>query len=296
MSYTIDVKESLCNKKNSNLCCKKAELYGFLLFAGVFNRNIISFKSENEFIIKRYEEIFHHLDFSDYKKTEKQTKKHIYLIQIDADFTSSLISKIGDVNVGPPMRIDYSAFEDDCCSQAFLRGVFLGGGFISSPEKTYHLEIRTGHQMLADDLIRFGEEYDIHFKSIMRKGIRVLYLKSSDGIRDFLAYIGASSSVFDFINAEFEKNLKNNVNRAVNCENANIEKSVAAAQKQIKVIKKLKAKNYMNVPPELIAVAEIRLANPDSNLEELGKKMNPPLSKSGVAHRMKKITELTRKR
>ncbi|MBQ6172640.1 MAG: DNA-binding protein WhiA [Clostridia bacterium] len=295
MSYTISVKESLC-KKNSNICCKKAELYGFLLFSGVFNRNTISFKSENEFIIKRYEDIFRHLHFTDFKKTERRTKKISYIIQIDPEFTSSLISKIGDVNVGPPLRIDYSAFEDDCCSQAFLRGVFLGGGFICSPEKSYHLEIRTGHQMLADDLIRFGEEYDIHFKSVMRKGIRVLYLKSSDSIRDFLAYIGASSSVFDFINAEFEKNLKNNVNRAVNCENANIEKSIAAAQKQIKTIKKLKNKNYMNVSPELIALAETRLANPDANLEELGKKLSPPLSKSGVAHRMKKLTELIRKR
>lgn len=295
MSYTISVKESLC-KKNSNICCKKAELYGFLLFSGVFNRNTISFKSENEFIIKRYEDIFRHLHFTDFKKTERRTKKISYIIQIDPEFTSSLISKIGDVNVGPPLRIDYSAFEDDCCSQAFLRGVFLGGGFICSPEKSYHLEIRTGHQMLADDLIRFGEEYDIHFKSVMRKGIRVLYLKSSDSIRDFLAYIGASSSVFDFINAEFEKNLKNNVNRAVNCENANIEKSIAAAQKQIKTIKKLKNKNYMNVAPELIALAEARLANPDANLEELGKKLSPPLSKSGVAHRMKKLTELIRKR
>ncbi len=295
MSYTISVKESLC-KKNSNICCKKAELYGFLLFSGVFNRNTISFKSENEFIIKRYEDIFRHLHFTDFKKTERRTKKISYIIQIDPEFTSSLISKIGDVNVGPPLRIDYSAFEDDCCSQAFLRGVFLGGGFICSPEKSYHLEIRTGHQMLADDLIRFGQEYDIHFKSVMRKGIRVLYLKSSDSIRDFLAYIGASSSVFDFINAEFEKNLKNNVNRAVNCENANIEKSIAAAQKQIKTIKKLKNKNYMNVSPELIALAETRLANPDANLEELGKKLSPPLSKSGVAHRMKKLTELIRKR
>lgn len=295
MSYTISVKESLC-KKNSNICCKKAELYGFLLFSGVFNRNTISFKSENEFIIKRYEDIFRHLHFTDFKKTERRTKKISYIIQIDPEFTSSLISKIGDVNVGPPLRIDYSAFEDDCCSQAFLRGVFLGGGFICSPEKSYHLEIRTGHQMLADDLIRFGEEYDILFKSVMRKGIRVLYLKSSDSIRDFLAYIGASSSVFDFINAEFEKNLKNNVNRAVNCENANIEKSIAAAQKQIKTIKKLKNKNYMNVSPELIALAETRLANPDANLEELGKKLSPPLSKSGVAHRMKKLTELIRKR
>ena len=177
-----------------------------------------------------------------------------------------------------------------------MRGVFLGGGFISSPEKSNHLDIRTGHQMLADDLIRFGEEYGIHFKSVLRKGIRILYLKSSDRIRDFLAFIGASSSVFDFINAEFEKNLKNNVNRAVNCENANIEKSIAASQKQIKAINRLKKKGYINVSSELVALAETRLSYPDDTFEELGKKLSPALSKSGVAHRMKKLIELTKKR
>ncbi len=295
MSYTVEVKESLC-RKNSNICCKKAELYGFLLFSGIFSHNLISFKSENDFIIKRYEDILRHLRFSDYIKTEKRNKNIIYNIEINSDNTDKLIAKIGDVSVNSPLRIDYSAFENDCCPAAFLRGVFLGGGFISSPEKSNHLEIRTGHQMLADDLIRFGEEYGIHFKSVLRKGIRILYLKSSDRIRDFLAFIGASTSVFDFINAEFEKNLKNNVNRAVNCENANIEKSIAASQKQIKAINRLKKKGYINVSSELVALAETRLSYPDDTFEELGKKLSPALSKSGVAHRMKKLIELTKKR
>jgi DNA-binding protein WhiA len=295
MSYTVKVKESLC-RKNTNLCCKKAELYGFLLFSGIFSGDRISFRSENECIIKRYEDFFRHLDFTDFKISEKQTKNINYYIDIYYPHTSDLITKIGDVSVGPPLRIDYSAFENDCCPSAFLRGVFIGGGFLCSPEKSYHLEIRTGHQMLADDLIRFAEEYDIHFKSVLRKGVRVLYLKNLDGIRDFLAYIGASSSVFDFINAEFEKSLKNNVNRAVNCENANIEKSISASQKQIKAINKLKKKEYLNVSSELVELAETRLAFPDLTLEELGKKMTPVLSKSGVAHRMKKLIDLTKKR
>lgn len=295
MSYTVEVKESLC-RKNSNICCKKAELYGFLLFSGVFSRSKITFRSENSFIIKRYEDIFRHLQFSNYIKNEKNNKITTYNVEIDAEHTDELISKIGDVSVNSPLRIDYSAFENECCPGAFLRGVFLGAGFINAPNKSYHLEIRTGHQMLADDLIRFGEEYGIHLKSVLRKGVRVLYLKSSDSIRDFLAFIGASSSVFDFINAEFEKNLKNNVNRAVNCENANIEKSIAASQKQIKAINRLKKKGYINVPQDLVSLAETRLAYPDDTLEELGKKMTPSLSKSGVAHRMKKLIELTKKR
>ena len=295
MSYTTTVKESLC-RKNSNICCKRAELYGFLLFSGVFSVNKILFKSEHDFIIKRYEDIFRHIGFSDYDKNERIKNTVVYSIIIDSDHTRDLIRKIGDVSAGPPLRIDYSAFENECCHQAFLRGVFIGAGFISAPEKSYNLEIRTPHQMLADDLIRFSEEFDINFKSIMRKGIRVLYIKNAESIRDFLAYIGASSSVFDFINVEFEKNLKNNVNRAVNCENANIEKAVLAAQKQIKAIKKLKNSNYLNVSPDLILLAETRLAHPEMTLEELGKQITPPLSKSGVAHRMKKLIDLTKKR
>lgn len=150
--------------------------------------------------------------------------------------------------------------------------------------------------MLADDLIRFAVEYDIHLKSVLRNGIRILYIKTSEQIKDFLAYIGASTSVFDFVNAELEKSLNNNVNRVVNCEQANIEKSVNAAQKQIKAITRLKKKGYINMSPELIALAEARLQHPEMTLEQLGKELTPELSKSGVAHRMKKITDLTKKK
>lgn len=292
MSYTSSVKEAL-SRKNSNICCKKSELYGYMLFSGTFTREKILLRSENPFIIKRYEDILRHLDFNEYESYDRGTKSHF--LQIKTGHIEELIKCIGDVSVGPPLRIDYSAFENDCCTQAFLRGVFMGGGFICSPEKSYHLEIRTGHQMLADDLIRFGAEYDIRFKSTLRNGIRILYIKNSDQIKDFLAYIGASASVFDFINAEFEKNLKNNVNRVVNCENANIEKTINAAQKQIKAIKRLMKRGVANVPPDLIQLAELRLNHPEMNLEELGKQLTPALSKSGVAHRMRKIIELTKK-
>ncbi len=295
MSYTTSVKEAL-SRKNANLCCKKAELYGFLLFSGTFTKDKISFRSENEFVIKRYEDIFRHLKFDGYEVHKKNNKTASQTVEIGPEHTEELIRCIGDVSVGPPLRIDYSAIENDCCPQAFLRGVFIGGGFICSPEKSYHLEIRTGHHMLADDLIRFGIEYDIHFKNTVRNGIRVLYIKNSDQIKDFLAYIGASTSVFDFINAEFEKSLKNKVNRVVNCENANIEKSINAAQKQIKAINRLKKKGYVNVPADLVEIAELRLQHPEMNLEELGKLSDPVLSKSGVAHRMKKIIDLTKKR
>lgn len=295
MSYTTSVKETLCHK-NADLCCKKAELYGFLLFSGTFSREKILFRSENSFVIKRYEDIFNTLDFYEYEKYERRNKNVSYFVEIKEEHTDELIKKIGDVISLPPIRIDYSAFENDCCASAFLRGVFIGGGFICSPDKSYHLEIRTGHQMLADDLIRFGIEYNINLKTVMRNGIRILYIKTSDQIKDFLAYIGASTSVFDFINAELEKSLNNNVNRVVNCEQANIEKSVNAAQKQIKVITRLKKKGYVNMTPELIALAEARLQHPEMTLEQLGQEMEPKLSKSGVAHRMKKITDLTKKK
>ncbi|MBQ4629152.1 MAG: DNA-binding protein WhiA [Clostridia bacterium] len=295
MSYTTSVKETLCHK-SSDLCCKRAELYGFLLFSGTFSREKIIFRSDNSFVIKRYEDIFRSLDFDAYELTEKQNKTVSYFVEVSEENTDELIKKIGDVSVGPPLRIDYSAFENECCAAAFLRGVFIGGGFICSPDKSYHLEIRTGHQMLADDLIRFCEEYDIHLKSVMRNGIRILYIKTSEQIKDVLAYIGASTSVFDFVNAELEKSLKNNVNRVVNCEQANIEKSINASQNQIKIINKLKKKGYPNMSPDLIKLAEVRLENPEMTLEELGKQLDPVLSKSGVAHRMKKITDMTKKK
>lgn len=295
MSYTCTVKESLC-RKNENMCCKRAELYGFLLFGGTFGEKKIQFRSENAFVIKRYEDIFSSLHFNGYEKQERNNKTTSYLIVIDEEHVGELIKKMGDISISSPVRIDYSAFENECCTAAFLRGVFIGGGFIGSPDKSYHLEIHTGHQLLADDLMRLTEEYGIRLKSVMRNGRRILYMKTSEQIQDFLAYIGASGSVFDFINAELEKSLKNNVNRVVNCEHANIEKSINAAQKQIKAINKLKKKGYPDMSDDLISLAEIRLFYPEMTLEELGKEMTPNLSKSGVAHRMKKIIDLTKKK
>lgn len=195
-----------------------------------------------------------------------------------------------------PLRIDASVIKSDCCKKTFMRGAFLASGFVSEPEKPYHLEIKTSHHIAAEDFVKTASEYEITFKTLMRGGRTVLYLKSSEQIKDFLTLIGAQKYTFEYTNAELEKSLRNDINRALNCEYANDDKRMGAAEKQIGDIMILKEDGYPGVPDKLEELAELRLLNPEIGLAELGQLLDPPLSKAGVSHRMKKIAELAAER
>lgn len=183
--------------------------------------------------------------------------------------------------------------ENDCCKRAFMRGAFLGGGSISNPEKGYHLEFVVVSEPFAKELCDLLNWYALKAKMISRKGSFVVYLKESEKITEFLALIGANGALLDLENVRTEKDFTNNLNRKFNCETANIRKSVEAAIRQNEMIRYLLDNGaFSKLSPELRAIAELRIDNPELSLAELGNLMDPPLGKSGVNHRLRKLEEI----
>jgi len=183
-----------------------------------------------------------------------------------------------------------------CCRKAFLRGAFLAGGSISDPEKTYHLELTSRTRLQAQQLSRILGTFKLKARIIMRKGSFVTYLKEGENIVDFLNIIGAHSALMELENVRILKGMRNTVNRIVNCETANLEKTVNASIRQVENIKYI-AENigFDTLPESLRDIAELRLEYNDANLVELGQLLTPPIGKSGVNHRLRKLDQIAEK-
>lgn len=182
--------------------------------------------------------------------------------------------------------------ENECCRKALIRGAFLGGGTIIDPKKNYNLELVAPDEELAREMQKVLQEAGFGFKSVKRKSKYVLYMKNSENISDFLSYIGAYQAQMELLNIKIEKEIRNEFNRAANSEIANLEKTINAAVEQIKAIERIqKTMGLEKLPEDLREVARLRLAHKDLSLSELGALMNPPMTKSGVNHRLKKLMQ-----
>jgi len=183
-----------------------------------------------------------------------------------------------------------------CCAKAFLRGAFLATGSLNEPGKGYHLEIICGNEATAQALLSFFRRIGIRGKSGLRKEEYLVYLKESDSIADFLSGIGAHVSLMEFEEFRVIKSMKNNVNRVVNCETANLNKVVDAAARQIEAIEKIERTiGFLALSPDLRKIAELRIDSPEMSLKELGESMSPRLGKSGVNYRLRKIISIADK-
>ena len=177
-----------------------------------------------------------------------------------------------------------------CCRRAFLRGAFLGAGTLTHPEKNYHFEWKAEDDRLADTLEKLLEKCELPCKSYLRKGTRVIYLKGAQQISDALAIMGAGSSVLEMENIRINKQLRAAATRAANCDEHNSEKMLDAGQRQAEAIRQLSlTRGLFTLPPALREAARLRVENPDLSLEELGKMMDPPVGKSGVNHRIRRL-------
>lgn len=180
-----------------------------------------------------------------------------------------------------------------CCKKAFLKGVFLGSGCVTNPNKDYHFEVIVKSKAYSDFVIKIMEEFNTNPKSIKRGQNYVIYLKDAESISRFLAIVEANKAVLEYENIRISKSLKNDINRSVNCETANLNKVVLASVRQIEAIKKLKMSNKFDLLNEkLKEAANLRLKNEDSSLDELVKLSNNSVSKSGLYHRFEKIIKL----
>ena len=193
------------------------------------------------------------------------------------------------------LHVNLGVLEEECCRISFLRGAFMAGGSVTDPEKRYHLELATSHLRVSREVYSLMMESGFFPKDTTRGGNSILYFKQSDSIEDVLTTLGAPVCAMRIMEAKVEKDLRNGVNRRVNCETANLGKAVDAAQEQLAAIRRLEAKGtYADLPDKLRKTAELRKENPEATLLELAQMQDPPLTKSAINHRMRKILELSK--
>jgi DNA-binding protein WhiA len=225
-------------------------------------------------------------------------KNNSYLVKIYPKGGEDL-QKLGLLNTEGEILagVNKNIIKHRCDQKAYLRGAFLAGGSISNPEGgNYHLEIITNDIILAEDISKLLNKFDLKAKISTRKNFHVVYMKESEHIFEFLALIGAHQALFDFENIRIIKDMRNQVNRIVNCETANLNKTVDAAVRQLENIKLIQQTIGLKALPEnLLEVANLRLQYPDSSLKELGEMMVPKVGKSGINHRLRKIDEIAEK-
>lgn len=282
MSFSQEVKAELAKRVTSAKHCQLAELAAIMNLCGQYgfdaDGNVtIGFQTENEACVKK--------GFTLLKKTFNIDSGSV----IKKDDLYKIIDKIGDLN-GP---VKEELYERTCCKRAFLRGAFLGVGSMSDPEKSYHLEFNCDVKAKAEQLQQLMKTFEIDSKIILRKKNYVVYIKEGSCIVDLLNVCEAPIALMNMENSRILKEMRNSVNRRVNCETANIAKTVGAAARQISDIRLLKERyGFQNLPMPLREMAQIRLDHPDAPLKELGDYFDPPIGKSGVNHRLRKLSEL----
>jgi len=306
MSFSSKSKNELARIKTEGRCCNRAELSGIIRVSGALEfggRNMMNLRIVTEnpavarltFILlkKRYglqtELIM--------KETKVLNKHHSYEIFIDQAnevlLDLGILAKDGEaitLNDDLPEEV----IKKNCCKKAYLRGIYLGGGSLSAPEKSYHLELITHNEYFANQLVDFiNDTYDLASKMTARKKNYIVYIKESEKIVDFLNVIGAHQTLLEYENIRIIKQMRNNVNRVVNCETANITKTADAAFEHIHAIETIiQGVGLDYLDDRLREIAECRLENPEATLKELGEMLIPPIGKSGVNHRLKKIMEI----
>lgn len=294
MSFSSDIKSELTSIENLSSCCYHAQVYGLVLFAHFTGYNL-SFKTENSDVFDFYCKSVSEYTGAQLNIKKTGTKKLIVSVD-DKENKEKVFNKFGHQLTDASVRINHANFQDECCMASFLRGAFLSCGSVSNPDKAYHLEFVVPYKKLSNDLMTVFNELDLNPKYIQRKGNHVVYFKDSERIEDFLAYIGAQNASLYLMNIKIEKDVKNKVNRKLNFEMHNLEKTVSASNCQIEAINYIKSTTGLGILPEhLKKLAVIRLENPDSTLTELQDLYGENISKSGVKHRLDKIREIAEK-
>ena len=232
------------------------------------------------------------------RQAENFNRNHIYeLILVPQSGIKDFLIRLGFLDKDNQIifRIKKEFMEDKGFRKAYLRGAFLGGGSINDPHGEYHLEIRCDHESHAEDLLVLLSNFDLEGHMTEHKSKYVVYFKKFEDITDFLNIIGAYNSQLEVENAHILKEVKNNVNRKVNAETANLDKTVKAAMKQLENIQLIKKhKGLDSLSDSLKEIAILRQKHPYASLKELGELLEPTLSKSGVNHRMRNIKKIAR--
>lgn len=299
MSFSTEVKNELFQLIPKARHCRIAELAAAIRFIGEVSQEKgeprIIIQTENVTLAKKYytmlKRTFSGNVMLNIRGKAGAGKMHQYKIQIrDRQMVEELLSY---VMLDDDSRFRGEVLQKDCCRRAYIRGAFLANGSMSNPGKSYHFEIVCRHETQADNLCRLICQYGISAKMIQRKNRFVVYIKESEGIIDVLNVMEAHKASMELENVRIIKDMRNSANRQYNCDAANINKMVQAAAKQIEDIRLIQEQVGLdNIPAQLQQMALVRLEYPDVSLQELGNYLDPPVGKSGVNHRLRKLAAL----
>ena len=292
MSFSSETKEELCRAGLNRGCCTLAEAYGVLLYCHTFDLREIRIITAGDAFAARLPRLFRKaFDLSfDKVPPEGAEGKRTFLIR-DSQKILTVLSAFGQES-SVARHINFGMLESDCCRSAFLRGAFLAGGSVTDPDKRYHLEFFTGHAAVAREMYALMLEMGLSPREAARGGGAITYFKQSEAIEDVLTTMGAPLASMGVMQAKIQKDMRNDVNRRVNCDSANADKIVAASREQLDAIRVLEQKYGLTALPDVLQeTAMLRIANPEASLTELAKLADPPVSKSCMGHRMKKLLE-----
>lgn len=291
MSFCSDIKSEMSGIRVSQ-CCAGALTYGMLLFGRSFDINKISIQSENIDVVRLYSDLIKNNYGIQVKITAGNSKNVNYLAEVlsEAERLKILASVDFGISEG---KISREFFNRDCCEAAFVRGAFLVCGQISDPAKSYRVDFRVKNLPLAEELKQILSKHYIAANISVRQNNCVVYIKRSEMIINLLTLMGASARSLQMIETTIIKSVKNNTNRARNCDSGNIRKTVEASIKQRTAIEYLKNKEMLSsLPEELVYAASLRLDNPEATLKELCKNSKEPITVSGLNHRLNKLINI----
>ncbi len=305
MSFSSEVKEELSRQFSKARHCEIAELAAIISFCGQVHKSKfggyhVIIHTENITVARKYftllRKTFNIKAEVTIKRNAFLKKSRTYIVTInnknDGLRLLQALKLVDDRGgfYGMEKGVNNLVVQSNCCKRAFLRGAFLSVGSISDPEKFYHLEIATTKEEKAEQMKDLMKQLDLDAKIVTRKKYFVVYIKEGNQIVDCLNLIEAHISLMNFENIRILKDMRNSINRKVNCETANIQKTVSAATKQLDDIKFIRDTiGFSNLPDGLEQIALARLKDPEATLKELGEALDPPVGKSGVNHRLRKL-------
>ena len=305
MSFNSDVKEELTRVPPVCSHCERALLAALIRIEGTLfisgqSRYRLEIATDAPYVARLAWRLLH----ENYQlRTELTTRRSVlhktpnYLIDVPAQ--AGLAQALGDMGVIRDGALHFGVASDliakQCCAASYLRGAFLGSGFVSDPRGDFHFEITVESREMADDLVAIMKDKGINARAMPRRSSIVVYLKSGEAILEFLALVGAHQSALAMENARVVKSVRNEVNRQTNAEIANQKKAAAASVDQIYAMRSvLEAYGAERLPPALRDIIRLRVTYPDATLKELGDRADPPLSKSAVYHRIRRIEQMAR--
>lgn len=293
-SFSRMVKEEIFRADIGDMCCVMAEFSGLLLFGTQWiHKDGVKITTENPDVMGCFAELARMLGIE--AEVRQNTEKSVKYTAEITD-TVKVAQLLYDLNLldenegGIKYHVSRDITQKMCCRRAFIRGAFMGAGTISDPNKNYNMEIVSPRKQLCEETAELMRSLEFDCKIINRKNKYVIYVKNSDRIADILSFLGAYKSQMELLNIKIEKEIRNDLNRTANSETSNLLKTINASVEQIQAIHRIdKLVGLDSLPDDLREIALLRLENKDLSLSELGELLNPPLTKSGVNHRMKKI-------